>query len=321
MKNRPLGTTKLSTAPLIFGSNVFGWTVDEATSFQLLDRFEDAGLNTIDTADTYSTWAPGNKGGESEIIIGKWLKRSPGRREKMNIITKVGGEMTPEKKGLSGDYIMEAVEASLKRLQIECIDVYISHWPDADTPYEETLRAYEKLIEQGKVKAIGSSNLDAAQLREALDVAQQNGLPRYEIHQPEYNLYSRDTYDGELRDLCIKEGLGTITYYSLASGFLTGKYRSEDDLHKSQRGHGIKQYLNPRGMRILDALDAVAAEHDAQPAEVALAWLMSREGVTAPIASATSIEQLNSLIRSTRLSLSGTDMKTLNAASAPGVSE
>jgi len=317
MKNRPLGRSDITSAPLIFGGNVFGWTVDEATSFQLLDRFEDAGLNTIDTANTYSTWVPGNQGGESETIIGKWLKQSPGRREKINIITKVGGEMTPQEKGLAGNYIMEAVEASLKRLQIERIDVYLSHWPDADTPYEETLRAYERLIEQGKVKSIGASNLDAAQLREALDVAQANGLPRYEVFQPEYSLYSRDTYDGALRDLCMAEGLGTITYYSLASGFLTGKYRSEADLHKSARGQGIKKYLNPRGLRILGALDAVAAQHDAQPAEVALAWLMSREGVTAPIASATSIEQLESLIRATRLSLSGDDMQKLNAASAP----
>lgn len=316
MKNRPLGRSDLSTAPLILGGNVFGWTANEATSFRLLDRFEEAGLNTIDTANSYASWAPGNKGGESETIIGKWLKRAPGRREKINIITKVGSELPGAKKGLSSAAIMEAAEASLKRLQIECIDVYLSHWPDADTPYDETLRAYEKLIEQGKVKVIGASNLDADQLREALDVAAANGLPRYEIFQPEYSLYSRQTYDGRLRDLCMAEGLGVITYSSLASGFLTGKYRSEADLHQSPRGQGIKKYLNPRGLRILDALDAISAEHDAQPAEVALAWLMSREGVAAPIASATSIEQLNSLIRATRLSLSGDDMQRLNAASA-----
>lgn len=316
MKNRPLGRSDLSTAPLILGGNVFGWTANEATSFRLLDRFEEAGLNTIDTANSYASWAPGNKGGESETIIGKWLKRAPGRREKINIITKVGSELPGAKKGLSSAAIMEAAEASLKRLQIECIDVYLSHWPDADTPYDETLRAYEKLIEQGKVKVIGASNLDADQLREALDVAAANGLPRYEIFQPEYSLYSRQTYDGRLRDLCMAEELGVITYSSLASGFLTGKYRSEADLHQSPRGQGIKKYLNPRGLRILDALDAISAEHDAQPAEVALAWLMSREGVVAPIASATSIEQLNSLIRATRLSLSGDDMQRLNAASA-----
>jgi aryl-alcohol dehydrogenase-like predicted oxidoreductase len=316
MDKRLLGKTGLSIAPLVLGGNVFGWTADEHTSFALLDRFLDAGLNAIDTADSYSQWVPGHRGGESETIIGKWLKKSPRRREKAVIITKVGMELAPDKKGLSAKRIAQAADDSLRRLQTDHIDLYLSHYPDAATPVEETLLAYEHLMQQGKVKAIGCSNFDAAQLREALDVAAAKGLPRYEVLEPEYNLYARGKYEGALRDLCIAEGLGVIPYFGLASGFLTGKYRSKADLGKSVRGQRIEKYLDARGMRILGALDAVAIAHDAQPAEVALAWLIAREGVTAPIASATTLEQLESLIQATRLSLTETDIGLLNAAGA-----
>jgi aryl-alcohol dehydrogenase-like predicted oxidoreductase len=316
MDKRPLGKTGLSIAPLVLGGNVFGWTADERTSFALLDRFLDAGLNAVDTADSYSQWVPGHRGGESETIIGKWLKQSPHRRDKAVIITKVGMELGPDKKGLSAKRIAQAADDSLRRLQTDRIDLYLSHYPDAATPVEETLLAYEHLIQQGKVKAIGCSNHDAAQLREGLDVAATKGLPRYEVLQPEYNLLSRAKYEGALRELCIEEGLGVIPYFGLASGFLTGKYRSKADLGKSVRGQRIEKYLDARGMRVLGALDAVAIAHDAQPAEVALAWLMAREGVTAPIASATTLEQLESLIQATRLSLTEADIGLLNAAGA-----
>jgi aryl-alcohol dehydrogenase-like predicted oxidoreductase len=314
MNKRPLGRSGLEIAPLVFGGNVFGWTADEATSFAMLDRFADAGLNAIDTADSYSIWAPGHRGGESETIIGKWLKRKPGRRDEIVVITKVGSEMAPDKKGLSAKRIAEAAEESLRRLQVDCIDLYLSHFPDAATPIEETLRAYDSLLRDGKVKAVGCSNYDAAQLREALDASAEKDLARYEVLQPEYNLYRRDRYEDELRQLCLDEGLGVIPYFSLASGFLTGKYRSREDLNKSVRGQMIEKYLDDKGMRILAALDTVAAAHDAKPAEVALAWLIAREGVTAPIASATSVEQTESLIRSTRLRLDESEIALLNDA-------
>src|SRR5688572_14373498 len=314
MKYRALGRTGLEIAPLVFGANVFGWTVDQPTAFALLDRFIDAGLNAVDTADVYSRWVPGNRGGESETVIGHWLKASPARRGQTIIITKVGSAQGPDGKVLSGRAIVAAIEGSLRRLQTDYVDLYLSHRPDSETPVEETLRAYEALIRQGKVRAIGSSNYDARGLRAALEVAAQKRLPRYEVHQPEYNLYDRASYDGPLRDLCIAEGLGVITYYSLASGFLSGKYRSKADLAKSARGQAVGKYLDERGFRILKALDAVAAAHEAQPAEVALAWLIAREGVTAPIASATTVAQLDSLIRATRLNLSPADMESLDAA-------
>jgi len=316
MDKRPLGKTGFSIAPLVLGGNVFGWTADEHTSFAILDRFLDAGLNAIDTADSYSQWVPGHRGGESETTIGKWLKQSPRRRDKAVIITKVGMELGPDKKGLSAKRIAQAADDSLRRLQTDHIDLYLSHYPDAATPVEETLLAYEHLIQQGKVKAIGCSNFDAAQLREALDVAAAKGLRRYEVLEPEYNLYARGKYEGALRDLCIAEGLGVIPYFGLASGFLTGKYRSKADLGKSVRGQRIEKYLDARGMRILGALDAVAIAHDAQPAEVALAWLIARKGVTAPIASATTLEQLESLIRATQLALTEADIGLLDAAGA-----
>lgn len=300
---------------MVLGGNVFGWTVDQRTAFALLDRFVDAGFNAIDTADAYTMWAPGNRGGESETIIGNWLRASPGRRATTVIITKVGATLAEDKKGLSAKRIMAAAEDSLRRLQTGYIDVYLSHQPDPETPIEETLRAYENLIRQGKVKAIGASNYSAAQLREALATASEKGVPRYQVLEPEYNLYDRGSYEGELRDLCIKEGLGVITYYGLAFGFLSGKYRSHDDLGKSVRGAGVRKYLNARGFRILHALDSVAAVHHATQAEIALAWLIAREGVTAPIASATSVQQVDSLIRAARLTLSASEIDLLSAAS------
>ena len=313
MRHRRLGRTDISIAPLVFGGNVFGWTADKATSFALLDRFAQAGLNAIDTADVYSAWAPGNKGGESEAIIGEWM-RARSNREKMIVITKVGSPMGEGKQGLSARYIAQGVEASLRRLRTDRIDVYLSHWPDADTRYEESLGAYAALLKAGKARAVGASNLDAAQMREALNVAAAHSLPRYDVLQPEYNLYDRGGFDGALRDLCVSEDIGVITYFSLAKGFLSGKYRSEADLGQSVRGGGVKTYLNPRGMRILAALDAVAAKHKANQADVALAWLIARPGVTAPIASATSLAQVDSLIKAATLTLDAGDVATLDKA-------
>jgi aryl-alcohol dehydrogenase-like predicted oxidoreductase len=315
LQKRRLGRTDLTIAPLVFGGNVFGWTADEKTSFDLLDRFVDAGLNTVDTADAYSRWVPGNSGGESETIIGRWLK-ARGNRDRVVLVTKVGSDMGQGKKDLSPAYIERAVEASLKRLQTDSIDLYLSHWPDPATPYEETLGAYQRLIEKGKIRFCGASNLDASQLQAALKVASLRGLPRYDVLQPEYNLYDRASYEGPLRDLCVAEDLGVITYYSLAMGFLSGKYRSMADLGKSVRGEGIKGYLDKRGLAILDALDQAAARHSAKPAEVALAWLIAQPGVTAPIASATSVEQTDSLIRAATLTLDAAEIRQLNDASA-----
>jgi aryl-alcohol dehydrogenase-like predicted oxidoreductase len=315
LQKRRLGQTDLSITPLVLGGNVFGWTADEKTSFDLLDRFAGADLNAIDTADAYSRWVPGNKGGESETIIGKWMK-SRGNRDKIVVITKVGSDMGQGKKDLSAAHIERAVEASLKRLQTDVIDLYLSHWPDPTTPYEETLGAYEKLLAAGKVRHIGASNLDAGQLRAALDVASLRGLPRYAVLQPEYNLYDRSSFDGPLHDLCAAEDIGVITYFALAKGFLSGKYRSEADLGKSARGSGVKAYLNARGMRILAALDTVAARHSASQAEVALAWVMAQPGITAPIASATTLEQVDSLVRAPSLKLGAEDLAALDKASA-----
>jgi aryl-alcohol dehydrogenase-like predicted oxidoreductase len=318
LQRRPLGTTGLQIAPLVLGTNVFGWTIDEPTSFSVLDAFVDAGFDAIDTADSYSTWVPGNQGGESETIIGRWLKRDPSKRERVHLLTKVGSGMPGNggRKTLAKRWIQQAVEDSLRRLQVDTIDLYQSHWPDPATPHEETLAAYAELVQAGKVRAIGASNFDATQLADALRAADEQGLPRYATLQPEYNLYSRSGYDGALRDLALREGLGVITYFSLAAGFLTGKYRSPDDLAKSARGGGAARYLDARGMGILAALDAVGGRRSAQPAEVALAWLMQREGVTAPIASATSREQLASLVHAAQLRLTAEDVAELDAASA-----
>jgi aryl-alcohol dehydrogenase-like predicted oxidoreductase len=289
--------------------------VDEPTAFRLLNRFVDSGLNAIDTADVYSRWVPGNKGGESESMIGNWLKRSPARRSQIVLITKVGAAPGPDGRGLSAKSIAAGVEASLRRLQTDRIDLYLSHRPDPQTPVEETLRAYESLIQAGKVKAIGSSNSTAAGLREALETATAKGLPRYEVEQPEYNLCERKNFEGPLRDLCIAEGLGVIVYYSLASGFLSGKYRNHADLKGRERAGAVEKYLSPRGMRILAALDAVGEAHDAKPAEVALTWLIARQGVTAPIVSATTLEQVDSLVRATQFRLSADELRSLTAAS------
>jgi aryl-alcohol dehydrogenase-like predicted oxidoreductase len=317
MQHRALGNTGLQIAPLVFGGNVFGWTVDERRSFELLDAFVDAGFNAIDTADVYSRWAPGHVGGESESILGRWLAAKPSRRDQVLIFTKVGLDMGDGRKGLGKRWIEQAVEGSLRRLQVDVIDLYQSHRADPDTPHEETLAAYQRLIDAGKVRAIGCSNFDAAQLAAAHRAARARGLPTYRTLQPEYNLYDRGSYDGPLRDLAIEFGLGVIPYYSLASGFLTGKYRTEQDLAKSPRGAGVKKYLTPRGHAILAALDQVAANHGCGPAEVALAWLMAREGVTAPIASATSVEQMKSFSTAASLALSADEQATLDRASAP----
>ena len=315
MDQRPLGNSGLLASPLAFGGNVFGWTADEPTSFALLDAFVAAGLNLIDTADVYSRWAPGNQGGESETIIGKWLKRG-GPRDKVLIATKVGMEMAPDRKGLAKAYILRAVEDSLKRLQTDYIDLYQSHTDDAATPMEETFEAYAQLIRDGKVRAIGASNFTASRLGEALDLAAARGFPMYQSLQPNYNLYDRAGYEAELEPLCRVRNIGVISYYSLASGFLSGKYRSEADAGKSARGAKAKGYLNERGLRILAALDAVAARYASTPTAVALAWLIARPGITAPIVSATSIAQLSELIAATRLLLDAPAIDSLNHASA-----
>ena len=315
MKKRALGKSGIEIAPLVFGGNVFGWTVEESRAPSLLDRFVDGELNAIDTADVYSRWVSGNKGGESETIIGNWLKRSPARRDEIVLITKVGAAPGADGKGLSAKSIAAGVEASLKRLRTDRIDLYLSHRPDAATPIEETLGAYDALMRAGKVRAIGGSNSTAAGLRAALDAAQSKKLPRYEAEQPEYNLCARGKFEGPLRDLCIAQGVGVIVYYSLASGFLSGKYRSKADLKGSARADGVEKYLNERGLRILRALDALARTHGAKPAEVALAWLIARDGVTAPIASATSLEQVDSLARATELKLSTQEIASLTAVS------
>jgi len=314
MKKRKLGDSGLEVSPLAFGGNVFGWTADEAMSFRLLDAFVAAGFNLIDTADVYERWVPGHTGGESETIIGKWLKRG-GKRDAVIIATKVGKEMGPNKKGLSKSYIFQAVEESLQRLQTDYIDLYQSHDDDVATPLEETLEAYDQLIKAGKVRAIGASNFSAQRLAEALQVSEQNGYPRYQSLQPLFNLYDRADYEKELEPLCREKGLGVISYFSLASGFLTGKYRSEADLADSARADIVKKYLNARGYRILEALDRVAQQLNVTPAKAALAWLIAQPTITAPIASASNLEQLNQLIEATTLELDPSSMALLNQAS------
>jgi aryl-alcohol dehydrogenase-like predicted oxidoreductase len=314
MTKRKLGNSGLQVSPLAFGGNIFGWTVDEAMSFKLLDAFIESGFNLIDTADVYSKWAPGNKGGESETIIGKWLKQG-GKREKAIIATKVGSEMGPDQKGLSRTYILRAVEASLARLQTDYIDLYQAHIDDLQTPLEETLEAFTELVTQGKVRAIGASNYTAERLSEALEVSTEHGFARYESLQPLYNLYDRAEYEAKLEPLCQEKRLGVIPYFSLASGFLTGKYRSEKDLLKSPRGQMVKKYLNERGFRILAALDQVAKQYNSTPAQVSLAWLIARPSITAPIASATNLEQLKDLIEATELKLDNSSIELLNQAS------
>jgi len=315
VETRKLGNSTLQVSPLAFGGNIFGWTVDESTSFKLLDAFVGAGFNFIDTADTYSRWAPGNQGGESETIIGKWLKQR-GNRAKVVVATKVGMEMGPGKKGLSRSYILQAVEDSLKRLQTDYIDLYQSHTDDAETPLDETLATYADLVKQGKVRVIGASNYKGERLAEALRVSKQKGYPSYQSLQPLYNLYDHADYEENLEPVCVANGLGVIPYFPLAAGFLSGKYRSEADLSKSKRGQGNKKYLNERGFRILAALDKVAKQYGSTPAKVSIGWLLARPSITAPIASATNLDQLNDLIDATKLKLDRAAVEELNRAAA-----
>ncbi|SAL20359.1 aldo/keto reductase [Caballeronia telluris] len=314
MQKRTLGTSDLQVAPLVFGGNVFGWTADERTSFSILDAFVDHGLNFVDTADVYSAWVDGHTGGESETIIGKWFRQS-GKRDKIVLATKVG--MLSTRPGLSAANIAAAVDESLRRLQTDYIDVYFSHLDDDKTPFDETLGAYQELIDAGKVRVIGASNYSGARLEEALKVAKDTGLPAYQVLQPEYNLVDREGYETDLEPVAAKHKIAVVTYFSLASGFLSGKYRSKDDLKNAARGSRVEKYLNDRGLKIVDALVDVAKRHGATPATVALAWVIARPSVTAPIASATSVEQLDSLAAATRLTLSADDIDMLDQASAP----
>jgi aryl-alcohol dehydrogenase-like predicted oxidoreductase len=315
MKKRRLGHSDLEISSFVFGGNVIGWTVDEATAFTLLDAFVAAGFNAIDTADSYSQWVPGHVGGESETIIGKWLKRG-GNRDKVMIFTKVGWDRGPGQKGLSRDYILRSAENSLRRLQTDTIDLYQSHVDDAETPQEETLRAYADLIAQGKVRFIGASNHKAGRLASALAVSKKLGLPRYQSLQPNYNLYEREEYETQLEPVCVKEGLGVINYYPLGGGFLSGKYRKEADMANKARARSVKKYLNERGMRILDALDEIAKRTNAAPAMVSLAWLLARPSITAPIVSVTNLNQLEDVVASAELKLDRSSIELLNQASA-----
>ena len=315
MEKRKLGKSGIEFAPIAFGGNVFGWTADEATSHRLLDAFVDAGFSFIDTADVYSRWYPGNKGGESEAIIGTWLKKNPAKRDKVQIATKCG--MVPAEGALKRDFIKWSVDESLKRLNTDRIDLFQSHKDDKATPLEETLSTYGELIKAGKLGAIGASNYDAPRLAEAAKISKEKGLPRYESLQPHYNLMERGLFEGALENECLKEGIGVIPYYSLASGFLSGKYRAEGDVGGAQRGAGVKKYINPKGMGVLKALDDAAKKHGSNPAQVALAWLMQRKSITAPIVSATSLQQLEDLIAAPGVKLDAADVAALDNASAP----
>jgi aryl-alcohol dehydrogenase-like predicted oxidoreductase len=313
MQRNTIGSLKLQVAPVVFGANVFGWTADERTSFSLLDACVEQGLNFVDTADSYSHWAEGNQGGDSETIIGKWFKQS-GKRDQIVLATKVG--MWQKRPGLSAANIEAAVDDSLRRLQTDYIDVYFSHTDDDKTPFEETLGAYQKLIAAGKIRMIGASNFSAERLTAALETSKELGLPAYEVLQPEYNLYDREGYENGLEPVAQAHKLAVVTYFSLASGFLSGKYRSQADAAKGARGGLVNKYFNDRGLRIVEALVEVAERNHTTPATVALAWIIARPSVTAPIASATSVEQLESLVAATRLQLSSEDLKLLNVASS-----
>jgi aryl-alcohol dehydrogenase-like predicted oxidoreductase len=315
MNKRMLGKTGMEISPLVFGGNVFGWTVDQGTSFQLLDSFAAAGFNAIDTADTYSRWAPGHTGGESETIIGEWMKRC-GNRNKIVIATKVGMDMGDGKKGLSKSHILRSAEDSLRRLQTDYIDLYQSHIDDPDTPLEETLGAYAELIKQGKVRAIGASNHKAERLAAALETSRKSGLPAYQTLQPNYSLIERAEYENNLEPVCKKEGIGVINYFPLAAGFLSGKYRSESDAAGKPRARNVTKYFNERGFKIIDALFKVAKKYNATPARISLAWLLARPSITAPIVSATNLEQLKDLIPSVDLALDRESIAFLNQASA-----
>jgi aryl-alcohol dehydrogenase-like predicted oxidoreductase len=316
MEKRRLGQSSLEVSPITFGCNVFGWTADEKTSFALLDGWVDAGFNFLDTADVYSRWHPGNSGGDSETIIGKWLA-ARGNRDKIVLATKLGIEMAPGKKGLSRAYMQIAVEDSLRRLQTDYIDLYQSHRDDPETPIEETLSAYADLIKQGKVREIGASNFSTERLGESLKISTEKGLPRYQSLQPQYSLVERAEFEGPLEDLCLAEKVGVIGYYSLASGFLTGKYRSRADMEGRTRGPRVEKYLNDYGFRVLKALDEVASRYEAKPGQIALAWLIARPSVTAPIASATNLEQLAELIEAAEIDLDAESIQMIDAASKP----
>jgi aryl-alcohol dehydrogenase-like predicted oxidoreductase len=317
MSFRPLGRSPLQVSPLCLGGNVFGWTADERTSFAILDAWVEAGFNFVDTADVYSKWAPGHAGGESESVIGRWLRQGGGRRDKVVIATKVGFDMGAGKGGLSRHWILQAADDSLRRLQVDCIDLYQAHTDDDKTPLEETLEAFAHLIKAGKVRAIGASNYSAPRLAEALATSKRLGLPRYESLQPLYNLYDRAAFERELRPLCLQEELGVMNFYSLAAGFLSGKYRKPEDAAQSPRGANVvKKYLNERGLNIIAALDEAAKRTGSTPARVAIAWVMAQPGVTAPIASASSLAQLDELLQATRLVLDRETLALLERASA-----
>jgi aryl-alcohol dehydrogenase-like predicted oxidoreductase len=316
MDLRELGRSGLQVSPLCLGGNVFGWTVDEALSFRLLDAWVDAGMNFVDTADTYSRWVHGHAGGESETILGKWFRQS-GKRNRVVLATKVGMAMGDgdADKGLAKARIRSAVEASLRRLRTDAIDLYQAHTDDAETPLEETLGAFAELVQEGKVRVLGASNYSAARLSQALAVSAAAGLPRYETLQPHYNLMERAAYENELEPVCVAHGLGVINYYALASGFLTGKYRSSADLGKSVRSGGAKKYLDERGKAVLGALDAVAGTLGATPGQVALAWQIARPSITAPIASASTPAQLDELVGAARLVLDTPSIELIDRAS------
>jgi len=314
MEKRKLGKSSLEVPPITFGCNVFGWTADEATSFKLLDAWLDAGFNFLDTADVYSKWFPGNSGGESETIIGKWMKVR-GNRDKIVLATKLGIEMGPGKKGLSAAYMKTAVEDSLRRLQTDYIDLYQSHRDDPETPIEETLTAYADLIKQGKVREIGASNFSADRLAESLKISAEKGLPRYQSLQPHYSLVERKEFEGALEELCLAEKVGVIGYYSLASGFLTGKYRSAADAKGKARGTRVEAYLNDYGFGVLKALDEVAAQYEAKPGQIAIAWLIARPSVTAPIVSATNLDQVAELVEAAEIELDEASIAKIDAAS------
>jgi aryl-alcohol dehydrogenase-like predicted oxidoreductase len=314
MKNRRLGYSDLYVAPLTLGGNVFGWTIDERKSFEILDAFVAAGFNLIDTADVYSRWAPGNTGGESETIIGNWTK-SRNNRKDVIIATKVGADMGPGKRNLSKPYILKAIDESLRRLQTDYIDLYQTHWDDITTPVEETLETYSELVKSGKVRWIGASNLSPERLLASIEASKAHNYPAYQTLQPEYNLYERAVFEKDYEKIALDNNLSVINYYALASGFLTGKYRSEDDLSKSARGGDVKKYLNDRGYGILEALDEVSERYTTTPASVSIAWLLARPGVAAPIASATSIDQLNALVEAASLELDDEAIAALTTAS------
>lgn len=315
MEKRTLVGTDIQIAPLVFGGNVFGWTADEPTSFRLLDAFTDAGFNGIDTSDNYTAWIPGNTGGDSERVIGKWLKQT-GKRDKVVIATKVGGKFSEEKKGLKKAYILQSIEDSLTRLQTDHIDLYQTHYDDPETPIGETLEAYAEIVKSGKVRAIGTSNMTVERLAESINISKQKGFPAYQSLQPEYNLMEREKYETQYAPYVKEHNMGVIPYFALASGFLTGKYRNEKDLEGSSRTKYVARYLNEKGFKILKALDEVAAQYNSKPGTIAIAWVMAQPGITAPIASASNMAQFDDLVAAASVKLDAKALDLLNAVSA-----